>query len=177
MLIYRLRNTQNNKVYIGQHRFNSLKTRWNKSLSNVRKTSHLALAIRKWGATAFRREVICHASCQREADLLEQFWIAHYRSADRRFGYNNELGGLRGALRHSEATKRRISESVKRFWANMPPDQRAQVREKRKEVWRSRTAAERAEILLPVLLANFGKTSPFKGKKRKRGGCRYACAI
>src|SRR5262245_21040941 len=90
MLVYALKNTVNGKAYDSQHCGDDLNKRCNSRLSN-QGNAYLKRAIAKYGYEAFRRDVIAYTSCQAEMDLLERFWISHYQSADRHFGYNLDL--------------------------------------------------------------------------------------
>lgn len=88
MIIYKITNTQNNKVYIGQT-INSLEQRWkrhqNDALNNIIDT-HFARAIRYYGVNAFIAEVIDTASSQEELSQKERYWIQYYDSVNT--GYN-----------------------------------------------------------------------------------------
>ena len=95
--IYKIINTVNSKVYIGQTTRN-IKVRWNEHLrkrfdeNSKRYNLHLYKSIRKYGKDAFTIEAI--ECC--DNDLLndkEVFWIKHYNSADPNCGYNLTLGG------------------------------------------------------------------------------------
>lgn len=88
MFIYKITNTVNNKVYIGQtirpivQRF---KRHINDALNNVIDT-HFARAIRKYGQDNFICEEIDTALNQDELTLKEQYWIKFYNSVEE--GYN-----------------------------------------------------------------------------------------
>ena len=88
MIIYKITNKENNKVYIGQtirtleQRFNRHK---NDALHNILDT-HFARAIRQYGPNAFTAEVIDTAKTQEELNKKEQYWIRYYNSIDQ--GYN-----------------------------------------------------------------------------------------
>lgn len=108
--IYKIINTENGKIYIGQsinisHRWNCHKY----DLKNKRhKNPHLQRAY-DLNPKAFKFEIICKCS---EEDLndLEIFFINKYKSNDSKYGYNLDNGG-NGAGRMSEETKRKLSES------------------------------------------------------------------
>lgn len=88
MIIYKITNNENGKVYIGQtirtleERFNRHK---NDALNNVLDT-HFARAIRKYGIDTFTAEIIDTASTQEELTQKEQYWIKFYNSVEE--GYN-----------------------------------------------------------------------------------------
>ena len=88
MFIYKITNTKNNKVYIGQtirpiqERFKRHKT---DALNNILDT-HFARAIRYYGEDAFIIEQIDTAETQEELNQKEQYWIRYYDSVNT--GYN-----------------------------------------------------------------------------------------
>ncbi len=85
MTIYKTTNLVNGKIYIGQTK--------SKSKYYIGSGKILRLAIKKYGAGKFRREIICECKSQDELDEREQYWIAHYNSTDSDIGYNIQLGG------------------------------------------------------------------------------------
>ena len=95
--IYKIKNTVNNKVYIGQSV--DIKSRWqshradafNPNVAQKYKSS-LYSAIRKYGIDNFKFEVI--EECNRESlNEKEVFWIGYYNSNNPKFGYNMTPGG------------------------------------------------------------------------------------
>lgn len=88
MIIYKITNIQNNKVYIGQT-INTLERRFNRhktdALNNVVNT-HFARAIREYGIDSFVAEIIDTAETQEELNRREQYWIHYYNSIEE--GYN-----------------------------------------------------------------------------------------
>lgn len=119
MIIYKITNKENNKVYIGQtirtlqQRFNRHK---NDALHNILNT-HFARAIREYGPDAFIAEVIDTAETQEELNKKEQYWIQYYNSINN--GYNEtdaieKCGGNTYQSKTSEEMKiigKKISES------------------------------------------------------------------
>lgn len=90
MIIYKITNIQNNKVYIGQT-INSLEARFKRHKNDALKTknplnTHFARAIRKYGPDSFIAEVIDSATTQEELNQKEQSWIRYYDSVN--CGYN-----------------------------------------------------------------------------------------
>jgi group I intron endonuclease len=157
MLVYLLLNHVNFKSYIGQTRHHTLSKRWNKHLNNVTVNQHLTSAIHKYGAESFSRKILCHASCQQELDLLEQFWIAFYRSNESRYGYNMQGGGLNWRGEHTPEVKRRIQKAAKRMWARKSPKEHWEFQFATKLRWLSRTEEERQAISQNITLALLGK--------------------
>ena len=88
MIIYKITNKINNKIYIGQtirtleERFNRHK---NDAINNILDT-HFARAIRYYGIENFTAEIIDTANTQDELNLKEQYWIKYYNSVEN--GYN-----------------------------------------------------------------------------------------
>lgn len=113
-VIYKIKNTINDKVYIG--RTNDLKRRRREHLTNLRNNKHynrhLQYSFNKYGETNFKFIIL--EKCkddevgQREIDYIEK-----YNSF--RAGYNLTAGGDGGqfGVRYSEEYKQRLSESQK----------------------------------------------------------------
>lgn len=88
MIIYKITNIKNNKIYIGQT-INSLETRFNRhkndALNNIIDT-HFARAIRYYGPESFVAEIIDTAESEDELTKKEKYWINYYNSINE--GYN-----------------------------------------------------------------------------------------
>lgn len=137
-IIYALKNTINDKVYVGQT-WRSLIKRFSE---NYRHSPHINNAIKKYGRDNFYYEVLTFCSTQQLADYWEKFFISFYDSIEN--GYNLREGGSRGKL--LEATKIKISEAQsgeKGFWygKTMPP-----------------------EVTMKISQALLGEKNPFYGK-------------
>lgn len=123
MIIYKITNRINGKIYIGQTIF-SLAVRKNGHLGNSRRKkrtkSQISNAIAKYGIDNFIFETLCETDSIDELNDLEKKYISELKSNTRGIGYNTMSGGLQKG-RHSEETKKIISESVKkphaRFWS------------------------------------------------------------
>lgn len=90
--IYIIRNTVNNKVYIGQTR-TSVNQRWSEHLRHARYGDQVInRAMRKYGVDKFYIETleICEVS---ELDEREIYYIDLYNSTDKSKGYNVSIGG------------------------------------------------------------------------------------
>jgi group I intron endonuclease len=96
MIIYKVTNLFNTKVYIGAST-KSLKERQCSHLNeafNVKKLSYIFYkALRKYGKENFKWEVIYETENKEELFNYEQDYIYLYKSNDRRFGYNMTVGG------------------------------------------------------------------------------------
>lgn len=97
MVIYKITNTVNGKVYIGQT-IRPIMDRFLRHVNDARNnpSTHLKLhrAMNKYGADKFTIEKIDEATTKVELDEKEQFWIKEYNSIG--FGYNLTEGGEGG---------------------------------------------------------------------------------
>lgn len=90
--IYIIRNTVNNKVYIGQTK-NTIKQRWQEHVRHARYGDQVInRAMRKYGIDKFYIETleICTVDV---LDYREMFYIDLYNSTDKTKGYNVSIGG------------------------------------------------------------------------------------
>lgn len=99
MIIYKVTNLLNGKVYIGQTK-RSIEARWSQHRHDV-KLKHcyckLQKAIKEFGADNFRIEQIDSATTKEEANEKEVFWIKYYNATVD--GYNTSPGGRSGGNR------------------------------------------------------------------------------
>ena len=121
MYIYKTINLVNGKIYIGksQNTFNP---------SYLGSGSILKKAIRKYGKSNFKVDVLEECSSLEDLDLREIFWIKEYDSLNPEVGYNITSGGTGGDTyknnpnypnilenlkrrRHTEETRKKISEN------------------------------------------------------------------
>jgi group I intron endonuclease len=92
-IVYLVINEINGKSYIGQT-VRGLQQRWRDHLSTaLRRTSHFAAAIRKYGESAFSIGVVGRATTKEKLDEIERNQIAALESNNPYFGYNLTLGG------------------------------------------------------------------------------------
>lgn len=108
MIIYKIENTINGHIYIGQTQ-RSLGARVNyHSCSNK---FPIGVAIKKYGKDKFNTVIIDHANTKQELDDKERYWISFYNCKAPN-GYNLTDGGEgREGYRLSQATKDKISAS------------------------------------------------------------------
>lgn len=112
MIIYKITNNKNDRIYIGQT-VNSLQERiWNYKKEYKHSTHRRPIldAMRKYGFENFSFEIIAETNSQKELDELEKYYIKNFHSLCTENGYNVELGG-NGFGKHSEETKRKISQT------------------------------------------------------------------
>ena len=116
MYIYKITNTLNSKIYVGQSVGPSLSrvSQHRSDLRNSRhRNKHLQAAWNKYGELAFTFEVIEQFDSEMNFDLnnLERYWIKHFDSMNPSKGYNKTEGGEGG--KPSEETKKKLSEAAK----------------------------------------------------------------
>lgn len=120
MIIYKITNTINSKIYIGQT-IKKLSERIHGHLADVKRNRNtkIARAIRKYGFENFNFEVIDYALFQEQLNELEKKYIKLFNSNTNQFGYNLLSGGNQGG-KHSEETKLKISKKLKensnKYW-------------------------------------------------------------
>lgn len=108
--IYIVKNTINDKIYIGQTN-NSLKKRWSQG---YRSCTYFNNALKKYGKDNFYFKEIEVCYNQETADFLEDKYIRHYNSRNSEYGYNLRPGGkVNSGWHHSDDTKDKISKSKK----------------------------------------------------------------
>lgn len=104
MIIYKITNLINNKIYIGQtiRTFNDRYHAKGIGIERVKNYSecegnsfnkHLYNSIIKYGEDNFKIEILCQCSTENELNEKEIYYINLHNSSDYRYGYNIELGG------------------------------------------------------------------------------------
>jgi len=111
MLIYKITNDVNDKIYIGQT-INSLEERIREYHVEVNYSKHnrpITDAMRKYGLKHFKFEIVIdNIQSKEEMDELERYYIKKLHTTCKENGYNIELGG-NSIGKHSEETRRKIS--------------------------------------------------------------------
>jgi len=139
MFIYKIFNSVNCKVYIGQTTV-SIDSRWKQHKLLKGACRAIESAIRKYGAEAFSIEQVAVAETQTELNDLEQFWIEKLNTISPR-GYNIKGGGGGAGKMHDEtkALMREIGKRPERLvqLAEMRsrPDVRAKQKANKIERW------------------------------------------
>ncbi len=113
--IYRITNTINNKIYIGQTNNPSL--RWSQHKSNAkynRCPQIITRAISKYGEKLFQFEVIVSCKSQEDADFIEEEIINKYNSLDLSIGYNIIAGG--NTTPRTPKMLKLISDGLKKYY-------------------------------------------------------------
>lgn len=95
-VIYKIENTVNGKVYIGQTT-NGFKGRYGCRWWEKTTNKHLLFSISKYGVEVFKVcEVQDVAFSKEELDAKEVYWIDYYNSTNPQKGYNKKHGGANG---------------------------------------------------------------------------------
>lgn len=94
MIIYKITNKINGKIYIGKTT-KTLAQRWRQHQKHVRAGSQVYLhrAVRKYGPDAFQLEIIHTVETEEELNTLETHYITQYQSHKPEIGYNGTFGG------------------------------------------------------------------------------------
>jgi group I intron endonuclease len=135
--IYGIRNTTNGKWYIGSTGSTvGFSTRWSLHKSSLNRNkcenSHLQRAWNKYGKDSFEFNIL--EECPDNMLIVrEQAWMDYYDSMNRNNGYNIRFakdGGKRigSAKEMSEATKEKISNSLKEFFIKSPLTEDQKIR-------------------------------------------------
>ena len=167
MLIYRVTNTVNGKVYIGKWSHPTVDHRWrlHKSAAKSGSPYYFHRAIRKYGPDIFKVEVIDRAMTAEELSEKEKFYIASYQSNSPEKGYNMTLGGEgHNGYVPSEAWKKWKSGHSKRFWAD--PEYRAKQTKSHKDWW---TPKRREDNAIRLQLRRASGHDPRKGTGKGPG--------
>ncbi len=109
--IYAISNNVNNKSYIGLT--NNLNRRKREHFSKLRKNKHknkhLQSAWNKYGEENFTFDVLKECEID-DLDNWEKWFISSNNSSNRKYGYNNELGGHHNKI-ISEETRKKMKEN------------------------------------------------------------------
>lgn len=120
MIIYKVTNLVNQKIYIGQS-INSLEHRRSEHYRDSKRTDRPAVyfhkALLKYGYASFKWEVIEELDSLELLNEREIYWISFYNSSQRNKGYNLKHGGQNGGTCCLE-TKNKIGKATKERWNN-----------------------------------------------------------
>ena len=110
--IYKIRNCINGKIYVDQSIDIKNRFKQHKYICKKNKYNHpLYNAFKKYGIDNFEFIIVEIVDDIFLLDLREQYWLNHYQSCDRDYGYNIALGA-KGVI-HTEETKQKIANSHK----------------------------------------------------------------
>ena len=111
--IYKITNRTDNKIYVGQT-IRDVEERWKDHLKKGSNCRYLKSAINKYGVDNFEFKLVC-ITFDNQLDDMEIKYIEQYNSLVPN-GYNLRLGGNSG--RHNAETKQKISDTLKKNFAN-----------------------------------------------------------
>ncbi len=143
MVVYKITNTVNGKIYIGKTKW-ALEKRWRRHqvLSRTKKHQYLYDAMRCYGIENFVVEALEECQDEKQLNERERHWIKLLGSTDSKVGYNLTAGGdggrqpdhilakisaTRTGQKMAEETKRKISEANK---GHPPHPMTAEIKEK-----------------------------------------------
>lgn len=122
MIIYKITNKLNNKVYIGLTK-TTLQYRWSKHISaskDLNNTKHLYKSMRKYGIENFYIEQIDETDDFSKLGELERKYIKEYDSTNPDKGYNLTPGGERNQYDANPSSRLTISDviRIRQFYAD-----------------------------------------------------------
>lgn len=172
-LIYQIKNIQNNKIYIGQT-IHTLENRINGHIkcANQNKPQLICKAIRKYGQHNFKWMILGYCNSKEELNEAERICIEHFRSNDKRYGYNLTNGGDGpSGYKHSYNAKIKISKKSKENWNNS--EYRAKIIPKIKANFINKqdkmiTASQTEEARNKRSKSHFGKKHSEETKEKMR---------
>lgn len=124
------RNKVNGKIYIGLTS-KSAEKRWSAHCKKARclcrqnNGNYFQKAIVKYGKESWELEILELCYSLEGAERAEAKWIKHYRSNDKRFGYNLTEGGSASQSSLDPRVRQKISKSVSKF-VNNPNNKKRQ---------------------------------------------------
>lgn len=107
MLVYKITNLINGKVYVGQTK-GTVEKRWRYHNYDSSRCRYLHNAIQKYGKDNFRIEQIDTASSQPELNEKEKYWIEFFDCISPK-GYNLKSGGHKP--KYSQESRERMSKN------------------------------------------------------------------
>lgn len=113
MLIYKITNKINDKIYIGQttQSLNNRIHNYKNDVKYSKRSRKIIDAMKKYGFENFVFEIIYdNIASKTEMDELERKYIRDFNSCDDNIGYNMDLGG-NSIGKHSDETKHKIGQS------------------------------------------------------------------
>lgn len=114
MIVYKITNKINNKVYIGLTT-QSLKYRWGRHVTEARNPNnckHLYKAMRKYGENNFMIEIIEETDDFQKLGELERYYIKLFDSTNPQRGYNLTCGGEKNQYDGNSQAKLKISDVI-----------------------------------------------------------------
>lgn len=138
MILYKITNILNNKIYIGQTIQLNHKLRWNSHINNAKLNKNgdaITQAIRKYGKDNFKFEIICKVNSIEELNKLEEEYIKTCNSLCPN-GYNIKFGGKNQKL--PDIVKQKISKSLKGHVCSKKGKKRPNISKALKEYYKNK---------------------------------------
>ena len=157
-VIYKIKNSINNKLYIGAT--NNVRLRWNRHKYNCRSGSNLPLYcdMRKYGIEQFSIEEI---ETTGNWENREKYWIKELKTQNKKFGYNIMPGGIYGV----GTTWRNPEESIKKVIAKTKGKKRnKEFGEKLREMFKGRKVSQEQKEKISKTLKKKYKNGELTGK-------------
>ena len=179
ILIYKVTNKVNHKIYVGQttltlkQRQNRHRTTFYHQREREVNNSRFYNAIGKYGFENFQFDEIEQCDSLEKLDEREMYWVDFYKSHNRNFGYNIKLGGNTAPL--PKSIRRKIGEKTKERWkdarhAKLMSDGLKKATKKWQEICKS----NRVTIHCLVCGCAIENITPSRAKAQKV--CSHACA-
>jgi group I intron endonuclease len=113
LIVYIARNKITDKVYVGQTTVSLAERKGDhKRKSQIHNSkSYFHSAIRKYGFGNFSWKTIDKADSRKELNKSEKYWIKHYKSNTKEYGYNLTSGG--DTIEFNDEVKQKIGASQK----------------------------------------------------------------
>ena len=113
MIVYKITNIKNNKVYIGQTK-ETLKQRFSRHMGYqaLEHDTKFYRAVRKYGKESFIIEQIDTAFNQDELDEKEVYWIRYYNAVEDGYNSNDHKGRVGGDTLSNHPNIKEISKKI-----------------------------------------------------------------
>lgn len=119
--VYKITNTINKKIYVGSATSTKdgfkdrIRTHIRLLRNNAHYNKHLQSSWNKYGENAFEFEIVEVIAGKDNILKREQYFIDLFKTTDRNVGYNKSpVAGNQLGFKHSDESKRKMSESAKR---------------------------------------------------------------
>ena len=119
MVIYKITNLVNDKIYIGQ--------KLHDSSDYLGSGKLIKRAIRKHGRENFTKDILEHCTSKEHLDEREKFWIKELNSRDSLIGYNISSGGIYGDCLSTHPDRDSIIRKIKHTLNNKTAEEKAVI--------------------------------------------------
>ena len=103
MVIYKITNTINGKIYIGKQS--------NRNKKYMGSGKWIKRAIKKYGKRYFIKEIIESCNSNEDLNSREKYWIKELNSTNSKIGYNISKGGKGATFFMTEEQKKKVSDN------------------------------------------------------------------